>query len=219
MNASVKSVLLDSISIILGVFVTFWIQDLIDQSHDREEVRSALWLVRTELTNNLEDINILNEYLNQENASAKYFLRHRNDIDSCPADSIAYHSGMILAAVNATVSNDALEFLQSSSLFPKIGNSLLSMKIIRAYDSSQLTVDIANKHIEDRNERFEDFINENNVNQIASQGAINIPAFIKTDYGLYSMMWITNQVVTDQTGDISDIKEALTAIDDYLRRH
>ena len=93
------------------------------------------------------------------------------------------------------------------------------MKIIRAYDSSQLTVDIANKHIEDRNERFEDFINENNVNQIASQGAINIPAFIKTDYGLYSMMWITNQVVTDQTGDISDIKEALTAIDDYLRRH
>ena len=219
MNASVKSVLLDSISIILGVFVTFWIQDLIDQSHDREEVRSALWLVRTELTNNLEDINILNEYLNQENASAKYFLRHRNDIDSCPADSIAYHSGMILAAVNATVSNDALAFLQSSSLFPKIGNSLLSMKIIRAYDSSQLTVDIANKHIEDRNERFEDFINENNVNQIASQGAINIPAFIKTDYGLYSMMWITNQVVTDQTGDISDIKEALTAIDDYLRRH
>ncbi|MBQ2501856.1 MAG: hypothetical protein II599_07575 [Bacteroidales bacterium] len=219
MNASVKSVLLDSISIILGVFITFWIQDLIDQSHDREEVRSALWLVRTELTNNLEDINILNEYLNQENASAKYFLRHRNDIDSCPADSIAYHSGMILAAVNATVSNDALEFLQSSSLFPKIGNSLLSMKIIRAYDSSQLTVDIANKHIEDRNERFEDFINENNVNQIASQGAINIPAFIKTDYGLYSMMWITNQVVTDQTGDISDIKEALTAIDDYLRRH
>ena len=219
MNASVKSVLLDSISIILGVFITFWIQDLIDQSHDREEVRSALWLVRTELTNNLEDINILNEYLNQENASAKYFLRHRNDIDSCPADSIAYHSGMILAAVNATVSNDALEFLQSSSLFPKIGNSLLSMKIIRAYDSSQLTVDIANKHIEDRNERFEDFINENNVNQIASQGALNIPAFIKTDYGLYSMMWITNQVVTDQTGDISDIKEALTAIDDYLRRH
>ncbi|MCR4864360.1 MAG: hypothetical protein K5850_04280 [Bacteroidales bacterium] len=219
MNASVKSVLLDSISIILGVFITFWIQDLIDQAHDREEVRSALWLVRTELTNNLEDINILNEYLNQENASAKYFLRHRNDIDNCPADSIAYHSGMILAAVNATVSNDALEFLQSSSLFPKIGNSLLSMKIIRAYDSSQLTVDIANKHIEDRNERFEDFINENNVNQIASQGAINIPAFIKTDYGLYSMMWITNQVVTDQTGDISDIKEALTAIDDYLRRH
>ena len=219
MNASVKSVLLDSISIILGVFVTFWIQDLIDQSHDREEVRSALWLVRTEMTKKLEDINILNEYLNQENASAKYFLRHRNDIDSCPADSIAYHSGMILAAVNATVSNDALEFLQSSSLFPKIGNSMLSMKIIRAYDSSQLTVDIANKHIEDRNERFEDFINENNVNQIASQGAINIPAFIKTDYGLYSMMWITNQVVTDQTGDISDIKEALTAIDDYLRRH
>lgn len=219
MNASVKSVLLDSISIILGVFVTFWIQDLIDRANDRNEVRSALWLVRTELTKNLEDINLLNDYLNQENASAKYFLRHRNDIDSCPADSLAFHSGMILAEVNATVSNDALQFLQSSSLFPKIGNSLLSMKIIRAYDSSQLTVDIVNKYIANRNARFENFINEKNVNQIASQGSISIPDFIKTDYGLYSILWITNQVVSSQTADISDIQEALSAIDDYLRRH
>jgi hypothetical protein len=219
MNASVKSVLLDSISIILGVFVTFWIQDLIDRAHDHDEVRSALWLVRTELTKNLEDINILNDYLIQEESSAKYFLQHRNDIESCPADSLAFHSGMILADVNATVSNDALQFLQSSSLFPKIGNSLLSMKIIRAYDSSQLTVDIVNRHIADRNARFENIINENNVNLIASQGSISIPDFIKTDYGLYSILWITNQVVTDQTGDLSDIQEALSAIDDYLRRH
>ena len=219
MNPSVKSVLLDSISIILGVFITFWIQDLIDRSSDRNEVRSALWLVRTELTNNLEDINILNDYLKQENASAQYFLKHRNDIESCPADSLAYHSGMILAEVNATVSNDALEFLQSSSLFPKIGNSLLSMKIIRAYDSSQLTVDIVNRYIANRNAKFENYINDNNVNKITSQGSISIPDFIKTDYGLYSIMWITNQVVADQSADISDIKEALSAIDEYLRRH
>ena len=219
MNPSVKSVLLDSISIILGVFITFWIQDLIDRASDRNEVRSALWLVRTELTNNLEDINILNDYLKQENASAQYFLKHRNDIESCPADSLAYHSGMILAEVNATVSNDALEFLQSSSLFPKIGNSLLSMKIIRAYDSSQLTVDIVNRYIANRNAKFENYINDNNVNKITSQGSISIPDFIKTDYGLYSIMWITNQVVADQSADISDIKEALSAIDEYLRRH
>ncbi|MBR5431620.1 MAG: hypothetical protein IK119_04475 [Bacteroidales bacterium] len=218
MNPSVKSVLLDSISIVLGVFITFAIQGWIDKAHDRNEVKSALWLVRTELMNNLQDINTLNDYLNQERASAQYLIRHRQDIDSCPADSIKYHSGIILAEVNATVSNDALELLQSSSLFQKLGNSLLSMKIIRAYDSCQLTVDIANRHISERNAKLENSINEDNVKAVTYDGAIDLPKFIKTDYGFYSVMWIINQVVADQTADIADIQEALTAIDNYLSR-
>lgn len=218
MNASVKSVLLDSISIILGVFVTFWIQDIIDNAHDKSEVRSALWLVRTELTKNLEDINELNDYLNQEKTSAQYLLRHRKDLTACPADSVTFHCGMLLAEVNATVSNDALEFLQSSSLFQKIGNSLLSMKIIRAYDSCDLIVDIVNQHIADRNARFENSINESNVKAIADNGSLDIPAFIKTDYGLYAVRWITAQVAAEQSADVEDIQEALRSIDDYLRR-
>ena len=218
MNASIKSILLDSVSIILGVFVTFWIQDIIDEAHDKNEVRSALWLVRTELTKNLEDITELNDYLIQEKASAQYLLRHRQDLAACPADSVSYHCGLILAEVNATVSNDALEFLQSSSLFQKIGNSLLSMKIIRAYDSCDLMVDIVNRHIANRNARFENSINESNVNAIASNGSLDIPAFIKTDYGLYSVRWITTQVTAEQTADVEDIQEALRSIDDYLRR-
>lgn len=218
MNASVKSVLLDSISIILGVFVTFWIQDIIDNAQTKSEVRSALWLVRTELTKNLEDINELNDYLNQEKTSAQYLLRHRKDLTACPADSVTFHCGMLLAEVNATVSNDALEFLQSSSLFQKIGNSLLSMKIIRAYDSCDLIVDIVNQHIADRNARFENSINESNVKAIADNGSLDIPAFIKTDYGLYAVRWITAQVAAEQSADVADIQEALRSIDDYLRR-
>ena len=219
MNPSVKSVLLDSISIILGVFITFAIQDWIDKAHDRQEVRSALMLVRTELVSNLQDINLLNDYLNQERASAQYLVKHRQDLDSCPADSVAFHSGMILAEVNATVSHDALELLQSSSLFQKLGNNLMAMKIIRAYDSSQLTVDIVNRHIADRNARFDNYINDGNVKKITTEGAIDIPEFIKTDYGLYSVLWITNQVVANQTADVSDIDKAIKSIDDYISRH
>lgn len=219
MNASVKSVILDSISIILGVFVTFAIQGWIDRAHDRKEVKSALWLVRTELTNNLEDINTLKDYLNQERASAQYLIDHREDFAACPVDSVLFHSGMMLAKVNATVSNDALELLQSSSLFQKLGNSLLSMKIIRAYDSCQITVDIVNQHIADRDARFENSINENNVKTFSRDGSIDLANFIKTDYGLYSAMWITHQVIAEQLADVSDIQEALTAIDNYLGRH
>ena len=219
MNASVKSVLLDSISIVLGVFITFAIQDWIDKAHDRQEVRSALMLVRAELVSNLQDITELNEYLEQERASAQYLVKHHQDLGSCPADSVAYHSGMILAEVNATVSHDALELLQSSSLFQKLGNNLMAMKIIRAYDSSQLTVDIVNRHVRDRNARFDNYINEGNVNTITTEGAIDIPELIKTDYGLYSVLWITNQVVANQTADVSDIDKAIKSIDDYISRH
>ena len=219
MNASVKSVLLDSISIILGVFVTFGIQDWIDSAHDKNEVRSALWLVRTELQNNLQDINLLNEYLNQERASAQYMVSHSRDLDSCPLDSVLYHSGIILAEVNATVCNDALELLQTSSLIQKLGNSQLSMKIIRAYDSCQLIVDIVNRHIADRNARFENSVNENNVKKVTSNGSLDMAEFIKTDYGLYSVMWIIHQVIAEQTSDVTDIQNALDSIDNYLSRH
>lgn len=218
MKASTKSFILDCISITLGVLITFAIQDWIDKSHDRKEVKSALWLVRTELTANLEDISTLSDFLKQERASAQYLLNNRQNLESCPLDSIDYHSGMILADVSATISKDALELLKSSSLFQKLGNSVLSMKIIRAYDSGQLAVDMVNRHISDRNARFEDSINESNVKRFASEGSIDITDFIKSDYGLYSVRWLTNQVISEQIDDVSDIQEALTAIDNYLRR-
>ncbi|MBO7071025.1 MAG: hypothetical protein J6W09_07015 [Bacteroidales bacterium] len=218
MKASTKGFILDCISITLGVLITFAIQDWIDKAHDRKEVQSALWLVRTELSTNLEDINTLHEFLRQERSSAQYLLNHRQNLDAIPIDSLDFHSGIILADVNASVSHDALELLKSSSLFQKMGNSILSMKIIRAYDSCQLTVESVNRHIADRDARFENSIDEDNVRKFASEGFLNISDFMKTDYGLYSLRWLTNQVIADQTADVTDIKEALTAIDNYLRR-
>ena len=219
MKTAYKRFFLSCLSVIMGICITFTTQGILDRAHTRKEVRSALWLVRTELTTNLEDINYITEYLQQEQASAQYLVSHRNDLASCPKDTISFHSGIILADVNATISNDALELLQSSSLFQKLGNSLLSMKIIRAYDTCQLIVDVVNHHISDRNDRFENSINENNVNLIAADGYLDITDFINTDYGLYSLRWLTNQVVSEQTADVADIQEALSAIDDYLRRH
>ena len=218
MNESWKSFIIQSLSVILGIFITFAIQGMIDRAHDRKEVKSALWLVRTELTSNLEDISTLSTFLKQERASAQYLLDNRLNLESCPQDSLDYHSGIILADVSATISKDALELLKSSSLFQKLGNSVLSMKIIRAYESGQLAVDMVNRHIADRNARFENSINEGNASKFASEGSIDITDFIKSGYGLYSVKWLTNQVISEQIEDVSDIQDALRTIDDYLRR-
>ena len=107
---------------------------MIDRSRDLKNARSSLELVRSELARNIEDVSIIKDYLNMEKQSAAYFITNKDSLDKCPDDSISYHSGIIFADVSMSLSMDALELLKMSSVFQKLGNNELSMKIIRAYD-------------------------------------------------------------------------------------
>ena len=133
MKESVASFLSNVLSVILGIVITFTVQGIINRSNEKREVRSALNLVRTELVSNAEDIGEMSDYLKQELRSAEYFLSHLEDLDACPPDSVSYHSGIIFADASITLSDDALELLKMSSLFQRIGDIGLAMKIIRGY--------------------------------------------------------------------------------------
>lgn len=141
------------IPVVTGIAITFTVQGMINRAHSRREVRSALQLVRTELVSNREDVAILKEYLNNEVASAKYLQKNAelvnnlNRLDSSTAETVKYHLGMVGADVTVVFPHDALELLKMSSLFQKIGDNSLSMKIIRAYDScSQMAISV-DRHI------------------------------------------------------------------------
>ena len=103
-------------------------------------------LVRTELRSNLDDINHLNDFLKQEVISAQYLSDHQTDLASCPADIVKYHKGQVNAYVSLALSQNALELLKMSSLFPKVGDNDLSMEIIRAYDACELLQTDINRH-------------------------------------------------------------------------
>lgn len=208
-------------SIFLGMLFTFAGQGMIDRAADRKDVRSALELVRSELLANIDDIGIMSDYIKDENRSAAYFLQHRNDLNKCPDDSVSYHSGIIFADASITLSHDALELLKMSSLFQKLGDSKLSMDIIRAYDTCESIVTNLNKHISDRNAQFDRSINEKTVAQYASLGSIDIRKFIKTAYGLYTLRWMTLQAAPTVYTDVTDVETAVKAIDQYLlhKRH
>ena len=206
------------ISVVLGIVITFSVQGLIDRFAVRKEVRSALELVRTELSANKEDIGVMADYLVQERRSAEYFLSHRHDLSRCPSDSTDYHSGVILADASITLSRDALEMMTMSSLFQKIGDGPLAMKIIRAYDTCGNIVSSLNQHIAARDARFEGSVNEKTVGKYASGGSIDMAGYLKTDYGLYSVRWLTTQVDPARLADVSDIDAALDAINAYLQK-
>ena len=203
-------------SIFLGMVCTFIGQGMIDRKADREEVRSSLELVRTELATNLKDINDIADYIKLERKSAQYFLDNRAIIDKCPEDSINHHAWTLAADASITLSHDALELLKMSAIFQKLGNNQLSMDIIRAYDSCEYSVALYNKYISDRDNKFSQTINEKSVQQFASTGSIDMKKFIKNPYGLYTVRWISKQVAPDTELFVNDIDKAIKAIDEYL---
>ena len=204
------------LSVILGIVITFSVQGMIDRAAARKDVRSALELVRTELLSNKDDIVVANGFLKQEKASAQYFLTSLDTLNRCPVDSIAFHSGVIFSDFSITTCQDALELLKMSSLFQKIGDNQLSMKIIRAYDSCEMIADFLNRRLANRNARFGSSVNEQNARRIAPGGYIDIREYLKTDYGNYAVRWLAAQASPDNYTDVSDIDNAISAIDSYL---
>ena len=136
--------------VVIGIAITFTLQGIVNRSHERKSVRSAMELVRTELTSNMKDIEHLTDYMKQELISAKYLSDHKNDLKSCPKDIVNYHLGQVHADVSVVLSHNALELLKISSLFPKVDNNQLSMKIIRAYDACALLEADVNRHYANR---------------------------------------------------------------------
>jgi len=206
----------DLLSVVLGIIITFTIQGMIDRAGDRKNVRSALELVRSELLTNMDDIVIMREYLEQERRSADYFLCHVSELDRCPADSIAFHSSVLFGNASISVCQDALELLKLSSLFQKAGDKLLSMKIIRAYDSCESTARFINRRLDDHKALFDRSITAQNAAQIAPAGYIDIREYLKTDFGRYAIRSVAVQASAENFTDLSDVRAAVDAIDAYL---
>lgn len=217
MKESVRSFLSSMLSVILGIFITFMIQGMIDRSHDRQNARSSLELVRSELAQNIEDISTMRDYMYQEKQSAEYILANMDTLDKCPVDSLNFHSGIIFADVSFTLCQDALELLKMSSVFQKIENNDLSMKIIRAYDASGTIVSILNRHIASRDARFENSIDKETAGVFATGGSIDIKEFVKTDYGKFAIKWLTTQPDPVNFTDFTDLEEAISAINKFLK--
>jgi hypothetical protein len=183
--------------VVTGIAITFTVQGMVNRAHDRKAVRSAMELVRTELTSNLEDITHMNDYLKEEQSSAKYLVDHKDILDTCPAEIVRYHKGIVNAYVHLVLSDDALELLKMSSLFPKIGDNPLSMKIISAYDTCELMEEEINGHFKAR---------DAHIGSVTS----------RNDHTDEISAWVLDNDPLLFTTDVLDIEEAINAIDNFL---
>ena len=198
------------LAVILGIVITFAVQGMINRAQDRRDVRSALELVRSELATNLEDIGMLDEFLDETQASAQYLVAHEKDLAKCPEDSVLYHTGIVYSDVSVALSHDALELLKMSTLFPKIGDNNLSMNIIRAYDTCDLLVSNFTRYLSFRDAQGSDK-DRRFVDQPTSKKS-NIPSII------VKAKWFLDQPMPEEYMDVSDIQAAIDAIDTFLRK-
>lgn len=195
MKPALSSFFSELIAVVLGIVITFAGQGMIDRAHDRKEVRSALQLVRTELISNRDDISELRTVLEQVQQSARYLadnsslLQNVHALDSSDLSTLTYHQSMVFADISLSLPHDALELLKTSSIFQKIGDNALSMKIIRAYDCCQVMVESIDRH----------FVAK------SSQTDEDLP------------QWLLNHSPLPYT-DPADIDKAITAINVFLRQ-
>lgn len=195
MKEAWKSFFAELVAVVLGIVITFAGQGMIDRAHDRKEVRSALQLVRTELISNRDDISELRTVLEQVQQSARYLadnsalLQNVHALDSADLSTLTYHQSMVFADISLSLPHDVLELLKTSSIFQKIGDNALSMKIIRAYDCCQVMVESIDRH----------FVAK------SSQTDEDLPK------------WLLNHSPLPYT-DPADIDKAITAINVFLRQ-
>lgn len=133
-------------SVVLGIFITFGIQGLIDRSQEKKDVAAALELVKEELVNNNDNLKDVIKLVNLEKASAISMLGNIGTLKKCDLDSVATWNTALGTEYFFTVTDDALELLKSSSLFQKINDKSLALGIIKAYDYLEANSKAFNTH-------------------------------------------------------------------------
>lgn len=122
------------IAVVLGIFITFGIQGLIDRRVERKEVLSALELVREELESNKDNLEQVIGLLAAEKEAAEFLCENAGNLREFDEDTVKARHVVLFSEMFFTVTDDALELLNSSSLFQKINDNALALGIIRAYD-------------------------------------------------------------------------------------
>lgn len=121
------------LAVVLGIFLTFAIQSLINERQEEKDVKAALQLVRNELLENVNEMDGIQASIDLEHNASLYLMQYYDNFEACHPDSMKKYCNVPLAVYPIELSDGALELLKSSALFQKIKDLDLSLNILRAY--------------------------------------------------------------------------------------
>jgi len=207
------------LAVILGIIITFSIQSIIDRNNEKENISSALRLVKEELTGCKKDLEGCADFLEMEGVATAYLNANLGQLHCCPADSVSQYGGIYITEMILTLPDDALELLKNSSVFSAINDNSLSLAIIRAYDQCNALLQVFNRHEEQKSETLKQIFLEKGIDRCYnSYGNISITELMNTKNGMYLTRQLLGQSVETFRAGLSDIDAAIAMIDDYLAR-
>lgn len=206
------------LSVILGIVITFSVQGIINNKNERNEVKSALKLVRDEIVQNRQNLDEVAKILEREGTAAKYFKTHQEDLASCPEDSIIQYGSYIFTEMFVTLTDDAMQLLKSSSLFSKIRNNELSLEIIKAYDQAEASAQVFNVHEKYKMDLVKEVTSMSDVSYVSDDAAQSIVNMMQTDKGKYLVYALIPMTDPAQiTYAIPVIDKSLMKVDAFLK--
>lgn len=209
----------DILSVVLGIFITFGIQGVIDRRHEKKEVLSALELVREELINNSQNLQEVMDIISSEKAAAQSISRYKGRMQKCSADSLVAWNAVLGSEYFFIVTDDALELLKSSSLFQKINDKSLALGIIKAYDFLDSDSKAFNSHEQYKVSLYMDA----NTSKIKKASLTSTgPAFLKSFYSTYEADYFLKSVVemSDESflgAGLSEIEATIADIESRMK--
>lgn len=208
------------IAVILGIIITFSIQGLIDRKDEKENINSALQLVMDELKDCRSYLQTCSDVMDLESKAAAYILNHSDNLHACPPDSVSTYGITVISEMVLTMPSDALELLKTSSLFQAIGDNILSLKILRAYDQCQALQQIFMMRENMKSDLFNMACKSDLLGVNKGDGDyISIQQLCKDKQGKIMLIRLkVSETPALQTG-VKDIDAAIDAIGQYLSEH
>lgn len=204
------------IAVILGIVITFSIQGVIDRRAERDNIRSALTLVREELESNRNDLLECTRIVDMECRAAAYLLDNAAHLKQCHPDSVSKHGTIIISDMYMTLPSDAMELLKNSSLFPALHDNDLSLKIIRAYDCCNIQAKMFSSHETMKMEILNKCMRADVVSNDISGSHVSIGKLCQNEEGQALLVRMLLFQPSIMTFGMENIDIAIAAIDEYL---
>ena len=212
--------LMNFVAVCLGIIITFAGQGLINRHAERNEVRSSLTLVKTELQDNLSYIDLSDSVFCLLTDAAQFLIRYEGHYADAPEDSLYMYCNVPLSSFEITHSEEALELLKNSSLFTKIKDLDLSLEIIHTYgqieDEMKVVAfyhDRKDKYLEDAlTGKVKDVLSNDNVTAVQLWSAIT-----STQEGKQYLRELYRlQLAHDSSPVRETIARTIASIDEYI---
>ena len=138
--------------IIIGVFITLWLTNLISENKSQKDVDMIVNIIKMEMEDNLTRLNSAQQKWDTEKRIYSLIIKHDFNVLNIAIDTLKKHKNIIRDKHSFYVGHDSYEVLKSSLLMQYIKNKDFLRKLSITYGACDLIGDKLNRYSNQKND-------------------------------------------------------------------